>query len=173
MAAEFDSDPLDPRLRRLLALKRHETPPPGFFDRLPAKVLHQIESARSAPESLGARLWRTLVQEPMAAASYAALGIGALLFGGSVFQVATDPTSPAVAGFEGLSPAGVPTAYPESTPFMPTPGPTLSASVDSPFRAGPNLHNRGTWAFPASLREGSTSHGVEAFPLLYQSPQPP
>ncbi|HWD19649.1 MAG TPA: hypothetical protein VHB20_10245 [Verrucomicrobiae bacterium] len=46
-------------LRKLMALKRHETPPPGYFDHLPRRIATRIRDQEGAPnfwESLVARL---------------------------------------------------------------------------------------------------------------------
>ncbi len=43
-------------LRRLLALKRHEQPPPGYFDELRAGVTDRLRAGDVAPERLGERL---------------------------------------------------------------------------------------------------------------------
>ncbi|MCP5521465.1 MAG: hypothetical protein H7A46_07950 [Verrucomicrobiales bacterium] len=46
-------------LQKLLALKRHEVPPPGFFDRLPESIRAELEQAAAHPRGL-AGLWELL-----------------------------------------------------------------------------------------------------------------
>lgn len=94
----MDSRPEDPHqsLLQLLALKRHEVPPPGFFDRLPRRILANIRAgSQIAERTWWQRVLETITQAPMVAGSYAALGVGALLFGVSVFQMAIESDSPA------------------------------------------------------------------------------
>lgn len=82
-------------LRRLLALKRHEVPPPGFFERLPYRVLVNIRAGSEIPDQpWWVRCWETIVREPMVVSSYAALAMGALLFGVSVFQTSVESETP-------------------------------------------------------------------------------
>ncbi len=105
--------PDDPtkRLLRLMALKRFETPPPGFFDRFPNRVLVNIRAgAEPDIRPFWQRVFRGIIAEPMVVGSYAALGVGALLFGVSVFQMAVDREAPTLAGLDGIAAAtpGIP-----------------------------------------------------------------
>lgn len=73
-------------LKRLLALKRHEQPPPGYFYYLPEKVLVRIEQEQER-ESLAehSRWWEWLVERfdarPVLATAYACAISGLLLMG--------------------------------------------------------------------------------------------
>lgn len=69
-------------LKRLLALKRHETPPPGFFQDLPGRVLNQIEEEQQAT---AANWWRQLMESfrlRPAFASAFSMGLCAMLIAG-------------------------------------------------------------------------------------------
>ena len=69
---EFDS------LQRLLSLKRHEAPPPRFFDELPGRIMNEIQNQRpSRGQSFLDRLFAFPVFQPVAAAGVALL-IGGL-----------------------------------------------------------------------------------------------
>ncbi|PHX95600.1 MAG: hypothetical protein CK546_01755 [Pedosphaera sp.] len=72
---EFES------LKKLLALKRHEEPPPGYFDRLPGEVRARITHAQASPEPW----WRSWLASwdlsPALATSYAVVAV-TLVVGG-------------------------------------------------------------------------------------------
>lgn len=143
------------RLIRLLAVKRHETPPPGFFDSLPNRILVSIRAGTEMSDrGFWERLWITIVREPMVAGSYAALGLGALVFGVSVFQMAVEHDGSTGVGMEEFAtttpgmllapptqlPGGIiyrvsPADYPRSEDAYATPMPTAYRVVD-PFRNG-------------------------------------
>lgn len=72
------------KLRKLLALKRHEEPPPGYFDRLPGEVRARIAHAQANPEPWWRRWLEAWNLSPALATSYAALAI-ALVVGGVWF----------------------------------------------------------------------------------------
>lgn len=84
---EFD------QLRRLLALKRHEVPPPGFFDRLPDQIMSRIEREPSSR-------WEEVLDRLLSISWFqtAASGAMALLVGGllvlAMIQPAGNPVSP-------------------------------------------------------------------------------
>lgn len=123
------SDGPEQRLLRLLALKRHELPPPGFFDRLPGRILVSIRAGSEVADvPWWSRLWQSIRQEPMVSASYAALGVGVMLFGFSVFETARE-SAPATFSLQGTA---------TSTAFsLPTSGTHLPASFARGTQADP------------------------------------
>jgi len=78
------------QLRRLLALKRHEQPPPGYFNGFSRQVIVRIRSGDGAEEAAGlARLlkevpwlrwlWAAFQTKPMLAGAFGALVCGGLI----------------------------------------------------------------------------------------------
>ena len=78
-------------LRRLLALKRHEQPPPGYFNDFSGQVIARIKAGERADESALdrllweapwlQRLWAALEAKPILAAAFGATVCGLLIFG--------------------------------------------------------------------------------------------
>ncbi len=60
------------QLRKLLALKKYEQPPPGYFDQLSARILNRIESAEMGRNTLWERLGFAFGSKP---AFVCALGV--------------------------------------------------------------------------------------------------
>ena len=91
------------RLQKLLALKRHEQPPPGYFDRLPGQILARIKAEPAAPAgSWWQQFLDGLRTKPAWALSFSVLVLGALAIGVlSAQRLATEnagaPASPSVA----------------------------------------------------------------------------
>jgi hypothetical protein len=76
------------KLRRLLALKRHEAPPPGYFHRFPGQVILHLRAGRTpAAEAWWTRLREWLATEPALAGAYAMLVTGGLLFAVSAYHL--------------------------------------------------------------------------------------
>ena len=79
------------RLQKLLALKKHEQPPPGYFNSFSGNVVSRIRAERSkhshSIEAIGSeapwllRLWKALETRPMFAGAFGAAVCGLILFG--------------------------------------------------------------------------------------------
>ena len=114
-------------LRRLLALKRHETPPPGYFESFPRGVMARLRASQSgAQDSVAERMaerlpWlfrmvQALENKPAFATSFAS-ALCVLLLAGIIFaeqpevtvqplmQSAQEPTSLSIAA---AAPSGFP-----------------------------------------------------------------
>jgi len=76
------------KLRVALSLKKHETPPPGYFNRLPGKILARIEASELASQSTW---WDWVVERfdarPLLACAYGFTISGLLLMGFRVSQL--------------------------------------------------------------------------------------
>ncbi len=95
-------------LLKLLALKRHEQPPPGFFDRLPGQITDHIRTDQDTRDANWLlRLFPFLEFRPAFAGVYAA-GLCALLLGG-IFVASNlkqgEKVFPTTAGQPGADPA--------------------------------------------------------------------
>lgn len=111
--AELEDPEFDP-LRRLLALKRHEVPPPGFFDRLPDRIMAQIAMPQQSR-------WEQILDELLAirwVQRIAAFGMAA--FVGVLFVTAVTHSDNGVqpAGATHLG-SGIPSAIPSSLAHQP------------------------------------------------------
>jgi len=139
------------KLQKLLALKRHEQPPPGFFARFPAQVRARIEGhQRDAAPSWWHRMVESLDARPMLAGTYG-LAVGGLLLLAVNFLIQPEPTP----GFA-TQPQEKKEAVPALTPTNPA---TLLATTNFPppsngtppsFLVNPGQGTQGT-VIPASL----------------------
>jgi hypothetical protein len=84
-------------LRKLLALKRHEQPPPGYFPRLPDKIVLRIERGDAQ-----LNFWERFVAgysfRPAFAYSFALAAFGALAFSVVNSVRTADDSAPQLAG---------------------------------------------------------------------------
>ena len=68
------------KLRRLLALKRHELPPPGYFNHFSERVVARIEAAEA--DSFGWRRWlRQITLKPAVAGVFTIVALAVYGFG--------------------------------------------------------------------------------------------
>lgn len=88
----MNSDEQFTQLKRLLALKRHEQPPPGYFDRLPRQIIAGIEAERVPQGNWLVRFWSALKEKP-AFGGALALGTCALIIGGVFLAGEMDETA--------------------------------------------------------------------------------
>ncbi|MDX1951805.1 MAG: hypothetical protein SFY81_06450 [Verrucomicrobiota bacterium] len=114
-------------LQRLLALKRHEQPPPGFHERLPHRVITQID-LRYKPEPRN--LWELLVArfdaKPLLACAYGFTISSLLLAGFRLAQYLENDGE----GLNRASASGWLAATPDPTTLQP--GPFLKAHFANP-----------------------------------------
>ncbi len=112
-------------LRRLLALKRHEVPPPGYFNTFSRQVITRIragetEASTSLSERLFARMpWlltslQALETKPVYAGGFASVICLLLVFGAviaqrpeSASQAFLQPATPETAAFASATPAAL------------------------------------------------------------------
>jgi len=70
------------KLKALLALKRHEQPPPGYFDNFASKVVSRIQAGETAAQASWWRRWiRPLQASPALACAYGLAVVGLLVLG--------------------------------------------------------------------------------------------
>jgi len=85
-------------LQKLLALKRHESPPPIYFDRLASRVIARLEAEGGMRSTTWwQRWWEALNSPPVLAFSYGAVVVGLLMLGVGLLQSLELEADPALA----------------------------------------------------------------------------
>jgi hypothetical protein len=129
-------------LRKLLTIKRHEAPPPGYFHRFSDKVIARIETQQSFDATPGWRRWLAqLLNRPATSGAFAML-LGAVAVGSLGLmqnQVANQslPSAAAWAAPAAIEPlvlrdAAVQPVAPAA--ILPSSVSPVAGPVDSPFR---------------------------------------
>ena len=103
---ENENENFDP-LKKLLSLKQHELPPPGYFNKLPGEVVSRIRAQRNANNydamsKLNAeapwlvRFWQSLEGKPIFAGAFGAAICSVVL--AAIFFAEKPATRPTFAG---------------------------------------------------------------------------
>lgn len=158
---EQDPDNLE-TLRRLLALKRHEVPPPGFFDSFPDRVRARLRAGPEVPASSWWNRWR--LAWPLRPALAGACTLAAC--GWMVWKVMLVPTPLPGGSNLAVKPAipGAGTSAPGQPFLVGGTGETLSfpeSSSTTPVASGapPGLFSPG-----AGMRNGMQPASIWTFP---------
>ena len=83
MSMRPEQDNVQP-LRRLLALKKHEQPPPGYFNSFSGRVIARIQAGERAPDSFWDRLlelWTAFETKPLLAGAVGVTFCGLITVG--------------------------------------------------------------------------------------------
>ncbi len=85
-------------LRKLLALKRHESPPPGYFNRFADRVIAQLEAEGALPApAWWQQWWEALASPPVRALGYGAAVVALLLLGTGLLRTLELEADPVLA----------------------------------------------------------------------------
>ena len=128
------------QLRKLLALKRHEQPPPGYFNSFSGKVIARIESASQADDGLAwmRKLWSLIESKPMLTGAFGA-AVCALVISGLIFSDDVESASNGVRVAAGG--ANSPLGGGNGQPLAMTPGSEQPQFVSSTNPVSPELNS--------------------------------
>ncbi len=121
-------------LRRLLALKRHEQPPPGYFQNFSSRVLARIEAGETGEGARVGRtwlqwLWAPIEQRPVFAGAFGA-AVCALLIAG-IFNTEEGTATNTIS--HQIPPVAFhPPNQTKDSVVPATPDPAIAASLPSP-----------------------------------------
>ena len=138
-------------IRRLLALKRHEQPPPGYFDRFSGQVIARIRAGERASDSFWERfafegawwqqIWAAFETKPLLAGAFGATVCG-LITTGFFFSDRPSDLQPApltVLSPNGNQPAIVQVATPLPSSIFQVPAALESSSGETVDGIRPSL----------------------------------
>lgn len=145
-------------LRKLLALKQHEQPPPGYFDQLSQEIFSRLDSgeARRAPgvdESAGwlGGLWALLDAKPILAGAFGVAVCG-LMLGGILYSQRMEPAPDKEVVAQGMTNSGPQLWGPyQYVSFQTNSSTSPLLDPQLPNRLFGDLPSDSPRAFPASL----------------------
>ncbi|HLP77135.1 MAG TPA: hypothetical protein VK327_09470 [Candidatus Paceibacterota bacterium] len=142
------------QLRRLLALKRHEQPPPGYFNRFSREVVVRIKAGdRGETVVAGSwlqKLWNLLETKPVFAGAFGASVCAVLITG-----ILNSEGTGAIAGTVPATPAGGPFITPSSVAL--NEAPAAGANLNSGGTADPSLNSLFDFHLSASSQNDNYS----------------
>lgn len=138
------------QLRKLLKIKTHEQPPPGYFDHLAGRVMHRLENERRTGDfgfkfSWLKRLQHALAANPISAGILGVCGVFMVVVANYDFQYtgAAAPLNLGSAGGDSLADRGngAVSFKMASTPAQPIGTQTANVNPLLPIASGPDLNN--------------------------------
>ena len=122
----MNTDPKDfESLSKLLALKKHEQPPPGYFNDLPSQIWRKIE-AEPKPQSFWQKIFPAISIKPSVAYAFGLVVCGTLIIGiGSTLKSTPDRQ------------AGNPVLQAEGGPIIPVTSAAASLDPNAPSSTNP------------------------------------
>jgi hypothetical protein len=150
------------QLQRLLALKRHEQPPPGYFENFSGQIIARLQAGeRSAPDSFWEwlsleaswlhKLWVALETKPVFAGAFGA-GVCGLLLAGVLYSQSIEP-APVTGFMAGVDQTPVAAQAPAS-PALLSQTAGYDFSTTTTFR-GPLLPENQSWSHMPTLERAS------------------
>jgi hypothetical protein len=126
------------KLRKLLALKRYELPPPRFFAEFPGRVMRKLEAAQeAASRPWWSRLWLELEFKPAFACVAGLLVCGALVAGIAASERLQGYAIQGVASGEDANPEAVLVASVMGSPKLASGLRRIDRSEDIPSSTAP------------------------------------
>jgi hypothetical protein len=126
-------------LRKLLAVKRHEIPPPGYFEQFAGEVRARLRSGEHHQEDLWRelgdeaswlqRLWNTLANRPALAGACGMLLCGAVLIAGIYYSQVSESEMKSQPLAQGLN-LPAPSTVAESLALGQTPPAAVASSTN-------------------------------------------
>jgi hypothetical protein len=100
-----DNDP-SARTAKLVGWKRHEQPPPGFFEFLPPRILRRIEALKSCQQQTGWAKWLSIFEsQPVLLGALSTSICGLFLVGITLSQWVVKQPTPSVTAYRWIEPS--------------------------------------------------------------------
>lgn len=147
MTPDFDASE---KAQRLVAWKRHEQPPPGFFEFLPVRILGRIEELESSRRQPWWTQWLGIFESQPVLLGALGTGVcGLFLLGISLSEWVVPHGNPTMASYRWVAPAEVETSLVETKHYGRTPA--SIAFINSGYIPGTSASSPAVYTRSGSL----------------------